>query len=151
LQGPETSGTLPGPDGLTYPTNEENNVLRKLMTIVAIAVAGLLLAACNGDGDGGEATTTIDVTGTDALAFEPDSFTVPAGEEVTVNLTAEGGVEHDFVIEEIDEEVVHADPGETATGTFTIDDPGPYTVYCEVPGHREAGMEADLEVIEQDG
>lgn len=120
-------------------------MLRKFIPIAAIAVAGLLLAACNG----GDATTDIQVTGTDALAFEPDSFTVPAGEEVTVEFTAEEGVDHDFIIEEIgDEEVAHANPGETVTGTFTIDEPGSYTVYCGVPGHREAGMEADLEVTE---
>ena len=44
--------------------------------------------------------------------------------------------------------IVHVDPGETATGSFTIDEPGTYTVYCAVPGHRQAGQEATLEVVD---
>ncbi len=44
--------------------------------------------------------------------------------------------------------IVHVDPGETATGSFTIDEPGTYTVYCAVPGHREAGQEATLVVVD---
>jgi uncharacterized cupredoxin-like copper-binding protein len=123
-------------------------VRRTLLTLVAVLATAMLLAAC---GNGvAETTTNIQVTGTDNLRFDPDSFSVPAGQQVTVELTAEASVEHDFVIEETgDELVVHADPGETATGTFTIDEPGSYTVYCSVPGHREAGMVADLEVVEE--
>ena len=123
---------------------------RTIITVAVLAVAVLGLAACDGDPATPDATTQVVVTGTDALAFEPDAFTVPASEEITVELTSEPGVDHDFVIEELsDELVVHADAGETATGTFTIDDPGTYTVYCAVPGHREAGMEATLEVVDE--
>ena len=146
--------------------------------LVLAAAGALLLAACGGD----DATTSISVEGTDQLTFEPDEFTVPAGEEVTVELTS-GGVEHDLVLEDVadigsvgeeghgdhgedmadedmaedhddhaegpnDLHVVHADPGETVTGTFTIDEPGTYTFYCSVPGHREAGMEGTLEVVD---
>jgi uncharacterized cupredoxin-like copper-binding protein len=126
---------------------------RTSLITASVALAALGLSACNGDdaGDAGEATTNIEVLGTDSLDFEPDAFTVPAGQEVTVELTSEAGVEHDFVIEDLDGEdveVVHADPGETATGTFTIDDPGTYTFFCDVPGHRQAGMEGPLEVVE---
>jgi uncharacterized cupredoxin-like copper-binding protein len=119
-----------------------------------LAVTALGLAGCGGgDGDGasGDATTSIEVMGEDSLEFNPDAFTVPAGEEVTVELTS-GGVEHDFVIEGLggeDVEVVHADAGQTETGTFTADEAGTYTVYCSVPGHREAGMEATLEVVDE--
>lgn len=128
-------------------------MLRTILMLTGALMAALVLAACPaGDGDApGGASDTIAVTGTDALAFEPDQFTVPAGQEVTVELTSEEGVNHDFIIEDAngDVDVAHADSGETDTGTFTIDDAGTYTVYCAVPGHREAGMEATLEVIDE--
>ncbi len=128
-------------------------MLRTILMLTGALMAALLLAACPADDDGaaGDATDTIQVTGTDALAFQPDAFTVPAGQEVTVELTSEEGVNHDFIVEDAngDVDVAHADGGETDTGTFTIDEPGTYTVYCAVPGHREAGMEATLEVVDE--
>jgi uncharacterized cupredoxin-like copper-binding protein len=124
-------------------------VLRRLFVLFAIVAASLLLVACNGD-DAQDATTRIEVLGTNGLAFQPDSFTVPAGQEVTVELTSEDQVEHDFVIEDAngDIDVVHADAGETATGTFTIDAAGTYEFFCAVPGHRAAGMDGTLTVVD---
>ena len=143
--------------------------------ISAFVAAGLLVVACGEDDPGAEATDTIEVVGTEDLRFEPDEFVVLAGEQVTVELTSEG-VEHDVNIEDVgdlgrtvemdmngdmddhgddhpevphdDLHVVHVDAGETGSASFTIDAPGTYTVYCSVPGHREAGMEATLEVVE---
>lgn len=40
---------------------------------------------------------------------------------------------------------VEAPPGETATGTLKLF-AGSYTYYCDVPGHRSAGMEGELTV-----
>ena len=128
-------------------------------SIAAAAFAALLLTACgNGDDDGdaaaagGDPTTSIELLGTDALDFDTTAFTVPAGEDVTVELTSEEAVEHDFLIEDVDGqdvEVVHADPGETATGTFALDETGTYTFYCGIPGHREGGMEGTLAVVDE--
>lgn len=123
----------------------------------SLLIAGVLaigLAACgngdNGDttppdGNGDPAPSEVTITGTDALAFEPTSLTAAAG-TVTVTLTSEGAVEHDFVIEETgDTDVVHSGPGETNTGTIDLE-AGTYTYYCSIPGHRAAGMEGTLTV-----
>lgn len=133
-------------------------MLRPIVSPALVGLATLALTACGGGDDGGEdaggggdAATSIEVTGMDDLAFSPTSFTVPAGEEVTVELTAEAGVEHDFVVEDLDGgdvEVAAADAGTTGNGTFTAEDAGSYTFYCSVPGHREAGMEGSLEVVD---
>ena len=119
--------------------------------LTLIIAGGLMLAACGGNGDdagNGDGATEdpdLSVTGTDALAFEPSQLSAEAG-SVTVELTAEEGVEHTFIVEEAsDAEVVAAQPGETATGSIELE-PGTYTFYCDVAGHREAGMEGTLEV-----
>ena len=58
----------------------------------------------------------------------------------------EGGSPHDVTFEELgDDPVVVAQGGETATGTAELE-PGTYTYYCSVPGHRSAGMEGELTV-----
>jgi cytochrome c oxidase subunit II len=117
-------------------------VLRTITLLAGVLAMSLVLTACPDD-----AVTEVDVLGTDGLRFQPDEYVVPAGEQVTVQLTAEEGNPHDFTIEETgDEVVVQVDAGETATGTLTVDEPGTYTVYCGVPGHRDAGMLATLEV-----
>lgn len=125
---------------------------RFVFPVAAALMFGLVLAACNGgDGDGGAAPgdntngDVLQVVGTDTLSFEPTTLNAEAG-EVTVELTAEDGVNHDFVIEELDDlTVVEAGAGETETGTVELD-PGEYTFYCSVPGHRPAGMEGVLTV-----
>lgn len=120
-----------------------------LYLFVALAAVGAL-AACggggNGGGPGGDAEgTVLEVLGTDSLAFEPSELSAPAG-EITVELASEEGINHTFVIEELgDREVVAADAGETASGTVELE-PGTYTFYCSVPGHRAAGMEGTLTV-----
>ena len=117
--------------------------------------------------------TDLAVTRTDSLRFEPDALTVPAGEQVMLTFSAETGVEHDFVVEDAadvgiaesddlaygseegdgdvnsdDLHVVHADVGQTTRATFQMYEPGPYTVDCSVPGHREGGMLATPTVVE---
>ncbi len=139
--------------------------------LVSVAAAAVILAGCGGD-DTPAATTDLSITGTDGLAFEPEAFTIPAGQEATVEFTAEPSVEHDLVIEgvgmdamagddeghatdddqtmaEDDLHIAHADAGETVTATFTVDEPGTYQMYCSIPGHRSAGMEATLTVADE--
>jgi len=101
-------------------------------------------------GHDGEANTPmvdgareIEVTGT-SFAFDPEEITVAAGEDVTIVLTADD-ILHDFTVEDAEGHVA-ADAGETASGGLRIDEPGTYTFYCSVEGHREAGMEGTLVV-----
>lgn len=117
---------------------------------VGFALAStLLLAACGGGGDpGGDAAQgpVVEVTGTDGLAFEPAQLTAPAG-TVTFELTSEPALLHTLAIEGVNsnEPIVEAQAGQTATGTASLEE-GTYTFFCDVPGHREAGMEGTLTV-----
>ena len=120
----------------------------------ALATAGLLalgLAACGG-GDSDDTTASEDVqadvsvTGTDGLKFEPTELEAEAG-EVAIGLTAEAAVEHNVVIEGVngDAPVVEANSGSTNVGAVELE-PGTYTFFCSIPGHRTAGMEGTLTV-----
>lgn len=121
--------------------------MTRTRTVIATAAAALALAACGGDdGDaaGGAASgDTLQIVGTDSLTWDVESFEAPAG-TLTVELTCEDAVNHNFVIDETGEEVVACDPGETATGTVDLE-PGDYTYVCTVPGH-ETTMRGELTV-----
>lgn len=77
-----------------------------------------------------------------SFAFDPAELTVTAGEDVAIVLTSEDLL-HDFTIDELDAHVASG-ADETNEGGFRADEPGRYTYYCTVPGHRDAGMEGTL-------
>jgi uncharacterized cupredoxin-like copper-binding protein len=127
-----------------------------------IAILALSLTAC-----GGNAAEAAQITVTmKEFAFEPDSITVSAGTPVEITLVNEGAVEHDFAIEIIPVENIvtegsmgdhemtdeHSDfdlhtataVNQTSVLRFTPTEPGTYQIICSVPGHKEAGMIAEL-------
>lgn len=124
--------------------------MRKRISLVALAAAGLALVGCGGgdagSDDGAAAApggAAIEVEAGD-LYFEPEQLSASAG-EVSVTLDNVGEADHDFVIEELDDLLVaHAAAGESVTESVTLE-PGTYTYYCSVPGHRTT-MEGTLEV-----
>ena len=139
---------------------------RTPLILLSLLLAAVLLSACGDDdpanhgggmgngrmGNGAaggdnspvaDGARRVDVTGT-SFEFDPAQVTVEAGEDIAIALTS-GDVLHDFVIDELDVHVA-ADRGETAEGGFRTDEPGRYTYYCSVPGHRDAGMEGTLVV-----
>jgi cytochrome c oxidase subunit 2 len=83
----------------------------------------------------------IEVTAT-SFEFDPDEITITAGEDVAIVLTSDDLL-HDFTIDELDAHVA-ADADETNEGGLRADEPGRYTYYCTVEGHRDAGMEGTL-------
>ena len=93
--------------------------------------------------DVAEGARRVEVTAGD-FAFDPDEITAEPGEDLVVVLTSEDML-HDFTIDELDAHVA-ADGGDTAEGGVSADEPGSYTYYCSVPGHRSAGMEGTLTV-----
>lgn len=77
-----------------------------------------------------------------SFEFNPADITVTAGEDIAIVLTSEDLL-HDFTIDELDAHVA-ADADETNEGGLRSDEPGRYTFYCSVAGHRDAGMEGTL-------
>jgi uncharacterized cupredoxin-like copper-binding protein len=91
------------------------------------------------------AAVTVDIVAQD-IFFEPKEVTIPANTDVTVNLPNEGAAPHNFSIDALGIDVDMA-PG--ATEAVVINAPtGEYEFYCNVPGHKEAGMVGTLIVSE---
>ena len=117
--------------------------------LLAAAAVALPLSACGGDDDGGGSDVpegAIEVDGTDALAFEPDSISAPAG-DITIALVNDGSIPHTLLVEDFEDEMQLsiAGSGDVDSGSITLE-AGEYTYYCDVAGHRGAGMEGTLTV-----
>lgn len=134
--------------------------MKKLFSILMLTIS-LILSACGGSP--AKPSTKLDVTMTD-FQFSPNQFTVPAGQEITLDAANNGAVVHNFVImkkgqtagtEFTDEDIpnvywqVEIQPGGSTNTSFTAPtDPGEYEVVCKTPGHLQAGMTAKLVVVE---
>jgi uncharacterized cupredoxin-like copper-binding protein len=78
------------------------------------------------------------------IYFEPEEVSIPADTDVTFALPNEGVTLHNFSIDELAIDV-DIDPG--ATEEMIVNAPaGTYDFYCNIPGHRPAGMEGVLTV-----
>jgi len=97
-----------------------------------------------GGGGGTAAGAPLDIEGGE-LFFKPKDLTAKAG-AVPINFKNVGVLQHNVVIEEDPSfKKLDAAPGQSATGTLQAK-PGTYTLYCDIAGHRPAGMEAKLTV-----
>ena len=131
----------------------------KRLPYLLVVILALLLSSC---GEAGP-TTTINVTLMD-FQFTPNQFTVPAGQEITINVTNTGAVVHNFIImklgttagatyEEEDDANVYwgekdIQPGGDLSVTFTAPtEPGEYEVVCRTEGHIASGMVGKLVVV----
>jgi plastocyanin len=109
---------------------------------------GLLATAVKSAGGGKPAVEkggnlAIDADPTGQLAFVTDQARGTAG-QITVKMTNKSGTPHDIVIDGKGKGQVVRDGG---VSQFKADfQPGSYTYYCSVPGHRQAGMQGKLTV-----
>jgi uncharacterized cupredoxin-like copper-binding protein len=133
--------------------------MNKKLLFLLMMILVLALSACGASGP----STMISFTMTD-FAFNPNDFTVPAGEQITLNVTHNGTMEHDFIImkyatdagEKFDEEdkanvywEIDLQPGDSETIVFTApEQPGTYQVICGMPGHLQSGMIGKLIVAD---
>ncbi len=107
----------------------------------------------SGEEAGGQSTggggTTATVTAID-LGFDPKELTVAADTDVTITLVNNGVLEHDLAIEDTEFETELIGGGESVDLVVNLP-AGDYTYYCTVAGHRDAGMEGTLHVVEGGG
>jgi uncharacterized cupredoxin-like copper-binding protein len=131
--------------------------------VVVVAVVALGLVACGGD-DGAATEISADMS---EFAFDPESWVIAAGEEITIDLRNNGSIEHEWVLlrpgvsitsedelpdteEELLADFVYwedeVEPGGSKTSTFTAPAAGTYQVICAIAGHLNAGMEGQIVV-----
>lgn len=137
---------------------------RRTLFTVVLAGAMALLAACGGGDTETETAAagderrpsaegaaeaeptgpTIEVDAHD-ISLSPEEFTVPAG-SYTVVYVNQGQLEHTLLIDGAKGlDLLVRSKGEKDSGRVDLE-PGAYTFYCDVPGHRAAGMHAELTV-----
>ena len=129
----------------------------KKSLVVAMCVLAMVLTAC-----GGPKKVTLNVTATDT-GYDSTTYTVPAGAKVSLHMTNNGVLEHEFAILKLGEHVTPpfgekdedkilweldgVQAGTTKSDSFTAPtEPGSYDVICGIPGHIEKGMVATLVV-----
>jgi uncharacterized cupredoxin-like copper-binding protein len=130
---------------------------KKLLALSLIFA--FVLASCGGSGT----STTINVTMVD-FQFTPNAFTVPAGQEITLNILNNGAVVHNFIIMKLDKTVgdafdeadqpnvfweeIDIQPGGDFSVTFIAPtEPGDYQIICRTQGHIASGMTGTLTVV----
>ena len=138
--------------------------LALLLSLLALAAVGL--AACGGDDDdttsaapatdtsatdttatGGGGTISVSADPGGQLAYTETELTASAGDD-TIEFDNPASIPHDVRIEDADgNDIGGTDEvsGDSTTATVTLE-PGTYTFFCSVDGHRAAGMEGTLTV-----
>jgi uncharacterized cupredoxin-like copper-binding protein len=99
---------------------------------------------------GGEEIPVVADETAGAMSFEPKVIKVAPGQEVTFVVKNEGNQEHESESDEADiEEVIIPASRERRVNWTAPSRPAPFPVYCDLPGHREAGMELSVGAGEQ--
>lgn len=127
-------------------------------TVLSVAALSVLAAGCGDDDEAGGDGSSLDVAATD-FQFDPDAWTVTAGEEFTVEFANDGANDHewalmsepieseaDFEEDLVIDEIEAIAPGESTSQAFTVDEAGEYQVICALDGHFDQGMEGTLTV-----
>jgi FtsP/CotA-like multicopper oxidase with cupredoxin domain len=118
-----------------------------IMAVFAVLTAGLAaIAAVRSGGSPGESTDSGAVTAAMELsewAITGDTEVAPG--DLTIDVTNAGSMVHNLAFENGPKSV---DLNSGATGMLEVGhlEPGTYTIFCDIAGHRAAGMEARLVV-----
>ncbi len=121
----------------------------RLTLLLASTTAAILVAACGDDdaappADLGETDDTIVVDAED-ISFPDDVYETAAGRVGFVYENV-GNIRHTLVVEGVDGFELSVDKnGDVDQGAVDLES-GTYTLFCDIPGHRSAGMVAELVV-----
>jgi plastocyanin len=132
---------------------------RALPIVLVLAALVLALSACGGGsssssttpattgggGGGGGSTVKISADPSGALKYEQTDVSATAG-SITIDFTNMSSLPHDVTIEGNGASGATDQITDSTTSTTVDLQPGTYTFFCSVDGHRAAGMEGTLTV-----
>jgi plastocyanin len=134
---------------------------RALPLLLVLAASVLALSACGGGssssstappattagggGGGGGSTVKISADPSGALKYQETNVTAKAG-SVTIDFTNMSSLPHNVMIEGNGASGGTDTITSSSTSTSVDLQPGTYTFFCSVDGHRAAGMEGKLVV-----
>jgi plastocyanin len=111
----------------------------------AAVVAVTLLAACGGSSSSDVQGATFTVHAKDTLKFDKSSYTATAG-DLNIGYANDGSLAHTLLIDGQQGFKLQVDKSTKSTSGKVNLPPGTYTLYCDIAGHRESGMQAKLTV-----
>lgn len=144
--------------------------MKKALALFALVLSAIALVACGGGDDnngtttapaggaaggagaaggggGGGETLQLSAPADGALQFDTNQLDAKAG-KVTIDFDNPAAITHNVYIEDSGGEVLAESDNVAQDSTSVTADlkPGTYTYFCDIPGHREAGMEGTLTV-----
>ena len=124
----------------------DRNIKLQLSVLASIVI--LALSSCGGGTTTSQSTPeqsdgVVRVIADDTQKFDQERYTASPC-VVEIEYILDGFQAHNLLIEGYEEDLVlEVENGETANGSISLE-PGRYILYCDIAGHREAGMEAQL-------
>ena len=115
------------------------------VAVIALAVVMSIAALIAADDDETSASTSDLVhVSLSEFAITPATVNVPAGG--SLHVTNDGTAAHNLSVVDADIKTPDIAAGDAAELDLSSLEPGTYQLWCEIPGHADAGMEATLEV-----
>ena len=142
---------------------------KNFIIVYAVISLTFVLAACGGGSNQEVAkepqAITVDFNLSNALAFDPETVSVPTGAEITINLdNSASALEHSWALlpsgadinvapdeleaNAIQNTLLNVQASEKGTLTFSAPASGSYQFVCTVAGHIQGGMKGTLTVTE---
>lgn len=116
-----------------------------LVSLILMAVLGMSVLMASGPAATPQPPLTVTLKAGDIM-FDNTAITAKLGQPITLTLENTGALAHSFVIDALSIKIENVQPGQTSSVTFTPAAAGTYDFYCDIAGHKEAGMKGKLTV-----
>ncbi len=123
--------------------------LATMALVTAVVAVGFGARAIDENGTSVETSANGTASAPATATVELSEFKISAasvGAGGSLHVTNEGATPHNMVIEDTDLATDDVAPGASAHLALTGVAAGTYTMFCSIPGHRDAGMEGELTV-----